>query len=250
MIKLIHTIPRGIVTRAAVRCLLFALVMASGFAVLIENVAAGEYVRPWKDRDQALVLDAYERNGIDWVKVTQNRQIRAFVGKASDGLPPRYKCKMSNKAKRKLCRKTFQNYWLKRELYHTRKTAAKSMGLKWGAYHLGRPGNPVKQANHFIDFAKPQPDELIALDIEHDDPGKWISFADAEVFARQIKKRLGRYPVLYTNHSTAQQRKLPGGGPSFRCFQDCPLVRALQGSGLVSEKCRVCESMNTIQEVF
>ncbi len=184
---------------------LFSL-LAAVFAFLVSaSVHSGEFNRPWKQSDQALVLDAYERNGIDWAKVVQDRQIRAFVGKSSDGLPPAYNCPMKNKAKKTLCRKTFQNYWLKRELYHTRKTAAKSMGLKWGAYHLGRPGNPVAQANHFLEFAQPQPDELIALDIEHDDPGKWISFADAEIFAKQIHKRLGRYPVLYTNHSTAKK---------------------------------------------
>ncbi|KAG1700445.1 outer-membrane immunogenic protein [Nymphon striatum] len=84
-------------------------------------------------------------------------------------------------------------------------TEDSALGLKWGAYHLGRPGNPIAQANHFLDFAKPQDDELIALDIEHDNPKKWISFKDAEIFARQIYARIGRYPVLYTNHNTAQR---------------------------------------------
>ncbi|MEM9330214.1 MAG: GH25 family lysozyme [Pseudomonadota bacterium] len=166
---------------------------------------AGNFLVPWKKSDQALVLDAYERNPIDWPEVAKNKQIRAFIGKSSDGLPPPYHCRMPNETELVLCKKTFQNYWLKRELYHTRKTAAKNLGLKWGAYHLGRPGNPIDQANHFIDFAQPLPDELIALDIEHDDPEKWISFKDAEIFARHIKHRLGRYPVLYTNHNTASR---------------------------------------------
>ena len=166
---------------------------------------ANDFIAPWKDRDQALVLDAYERNPIDWKKVVKDRKIRAFIGKSSDGLPPSYRCPMKDETAITLCKKTFQNYWLKRELYHTRKAAAKNLGLKWGAYHLGRPGNPVEQANHFIDFADPQPDDLIALDIEHDDPEKWISFKDAEIFARHIKARLGRYPILYTNHITARR---------------------------------------------
>lgn len=86
----------------------------------------------------------------------------------------------------------------------TRRAMAKTLGLKWGAYHLGRPGNPREQADHFVDFAKPSDDDLIALDIEDNDPSKWMSLADAEIFANQIKIRLGRYPVLYTNGSTAQ----------------------------------------------
>ncbi len=69
----------------------------------------------------------------------------------------------------------------------TRREMAKTLGLKWGAYHLGRPGNPREQADHFIDFAKPEADELIALDIEDNDPTQWMSLAEAEEFARQIK---------------------------------------------------------------
>jgi hypothetical protein len=90
-----------------------------------------------------------------------------------------------------------------RELFHTRRTVAKALGLKWGAYHLGRPGNPIDQANNFISFADPAPDDLIALDIEEHDPKKWMSLKDAETFARHIHTRLGRWPVLYTNGSTA-----------------------------------------------
>ena len=48
-----------------------------------------------------------------------------------------------------------------RELYRTRRTVAKALGLKWGAYHLARPGNPIDQANHFVDFADPPPDDRV-----------------------------------------------------------------------------------------
>jgi len=169
------------------------------------STLASDFAYPWRDKNRAIVLDAYEKNPIEWEKVVSNKQIRGFIAKASDGLPPPWSCAKTKAADRTLCRKTFQNYWLKSQLYHTRKLVAKSLGLKWGAYHLGRPGNPIQQADHFIRFADPQPDELIALDIEHDDPDKWISLKDAEIFARYIHKRLGRWPVLYTNHHTAQR---------------------------------------------
>ena len=84
------------------------------------------------------------------------------------------------------------------------KVLAKTLGMKWGAYHLARPGNPIKQAEHFLEFTKPEKDELLALDIEHNDPKRWMSLADGEIFARHIKMRTGRYPVLYTNHSTSK----------------------------------------------
>ncbi|MEL7429844.1 MAG: GH25 family lysozyme [Pseudomonadota bacterium] len=160
---------------------------------------------PWKDKTNAIVIDAYEKNPIDWEKLVTNRQIVGFIGKGSDGLPPSWACPKTDDATRLLCRKTFQNYWLKKQLYQSRKLIAKQLGLKWGVYHLGRPGNPIEQANHFIKFTEPEDDDLMALDIEHDDPEKWISLEDAEIFAKHIKKRTGRYPVLYTNHNTAKR---------------------------------------------
>lgn len=176
--------------------------------VLISSVTsisqASDFSYPWRNKQKAIIIDAYEKNPINWHKMVQNKQIRAFIGKASDGMPSPWTCS-GNATEKKICKKSFQNYWMKQQLYHTRKTLAKALGLKWGAYHLGRPGNPIAQANHFLAFAKPQKDELMALDIEHDDPKKWISFKDAEIFARQIYKRTGRYPVLYTNHNTAQR---------------------------------------------
>jgi len=165
---------------------------------------ASEYNKPWQNKQRAIVLDAYEKNHIDWMQVVKNKQIRAFIGKASDGLQSPYACP-GNETEKTICKKSFQNYFMKQQLYHTRRALAKTLGLKWGAYHLGRPGNPIAQADHFINFAKPESDELIALDIEHDNPEKWISFADAEIFAKRIYSRIGRYPVLYTNHDTAKR---------------------------------------------
>ena len=182
--------------KSAIVCLVF---MAS-----LTTAYASEFSYAWRNKQKALVIDAYEKNPIDWQKMVTDKRIRAFIGKSSDGLQSPWACS-GNSTQRKICKKTFQNYFMKQQLYHTRKTLAKALGLKWGAYHLGRPGNPVAQANHFLQFAKPEKDELIALDIEHDDPKKWISFKDAEIFARQIYKRIGRYPVLYTNHDTAKR---------------------------------------------
>ncbi len=168
------------------------------------EVRASDFNHAWRNKQKALVIDAYEKNPIDWNKMVKDKRIRGFIGKSSDGLASPYACG-GNTTKRHLCKKTFQNYFMKQQLYHTRKALAKALGLKWGAYHLGRPGNPIQQANHFINFTKPEKDDLLALDIEHDDPKKWISFKDAEIFAKQVYKRIGRYPVLYTNHDTAKR---------------------------------------------
>lgn len=178
-------------------------VLAVATLLAAASVHASDFSRPWKRLDRALVLDAYEYNSIDWKKMTRDKRIVGFINKGSDGLPPAYRCS-GNATQLRLCRALWRRYSVARELYQTRKTIAKSLGLKWGAYHLGRPGNPIAQAEHFIEFTKPDPDDLIAIDIEEDDPEKWLSLEDAELFAKHIYRRLGRYPLLYTNGSTAR----------------------------------------------
>jgi GH25 family lysozyme M1 (1,4-beta-N-acetylmuramidase) len=183
------------------------LVICATLASLLSSSAsiASEFDRPWQQFNRGLILDAYELNSIDWPELVKDRRIVGFINKATDGLPPVYDCRRGKtKLSRKLCREQFRKYAITRELYHSRKLIASGLGLKWGAYHLGRPGNPIDQANHFINFTNPDANDLIALDIEHNDPKKWMSLEDAEIFATHIKNRLGRYPLLYVNGSTAQ----------------------------------------------
>jgi GH25 family lysozyme M1 (1,4-beta-N-acetylmuramidase) len=177
------------------------------FASCVATVAYAEtrFHRAWKSDAHALVIDAYEFNEINLTAISKNNRVAAFINKASDGMPPEWGCKgAGNETERDLCKKEWRLYAVSKELYHTRRALAKALGLKWGAYHLGRPGNAIDQANHFIDFAEPAPDDLIAIDIEDIGSGKYISLADAEEFARHIYRRLGRYPVLYVNDDTAK----------------------------------------------
>ena len=164
------------------------------------------YNRPWKDPNQLLVLDAYEFNEIDWQELLSDDRIVGFINKASDGMPEVYDCRnggLGNSSPRH-CKTRWRKYSVTKELYNTRRAIAKMNGLKWGAYHMGRPGNPEAQADHFIDFADPQPDEFIAIDLEDNDPEKWMSLEETERFAKRIHQRLGRWPALYTNGSTAK----------------------------------------------
>ncbi len=187
------------VTTAAVK---FACAIVAG-TLLISGSAQAEWKAPWKSGDKALVIDAYEFNPINWQELTSDKRIAGFINKASDGLPPAWSCGKADGDDYKLCKNRWWKYSVTKELYMTRREMAKMKGLVWGAYHLGRPGNPREQADHFIEFAEPADDDLIALDIE-DNSEEWMSLADAEIFADQIKIRTGRYPVLYTNGSTAK----------------------------------------------
>ena len=179
--------------------ILRVLVMLVATTAAATFARAGEFDQPWRSSNTALVIDAYEYTKLDWAKLTRNKRLIGIINKASDGRPPRYGCQ-----KQKLCRALWKRYAAARELYHTRRHLAKALGFKWGAYHLARPGNPIQQAQHFLRFADPDKDDLLALDIEDNDPSKWMSLKDAETFARYIKTRIGRYPMLYTNHSTAK----------------------------------------------
>jgi GH25 family lysozyme M1 (1,4-beta-N-acetylmuramidase) len=185
------------------RRLAAAALLALPASWLSAPAGASDFSAPWLRSDRALVVDAYEYNPIDWTKLATDKRVVGFINKASDGLPPPYKCPAAETEDR-LCKALWKRYAVAQELFRTRRTIARSLGLKWGAYHLARPGNPIEQANHFIDFAEPGPDDLVALDIEENDPAKWMSLADAEEFARHVMRRIGRYPVLYTNGVTAQ----------------------------------------------
>ncbi|WP_338034724.1 glycoside hydrolase family 25 protein [Jiella avicenniae] len=180
-----------------------ALLLAYGFVLASAAPAAAAWNEPWKSADKALVIDAYEFNPIDWNELASDERIAGFINKASDGLAPDWNCNGLKDDDQKLCKNRWWKYSVTKELFQTRRQMAKMKGLLWGAYHLGRPGNPRAQADHFVDFAEPAADDLIALDIE-DNNDDWMSLSDAEIFADQIKIRTGRYPVLYTNGSTAK----------------------------------------------
>jgi GH25 family lysozyme M1 (1,4-beta-N-acetylmuramidase) len=181
---------------------------------------ASDFSAPWKDADRALVIDAYEYNPIDWAELATDKRIVGFINKASDGMPPAYFC-FGDETETRLCKTLWKRHAVAQELFQTRKVVAKALGLKWGAYHLARPGNPVGQANNFINFAKPGPDDLLALDIEDDDPTKWMSLEDAEEFVRHVHRRLGRFPVLYTNGKTA--RHIADNKYKYRLLSRLPL---------------------------
>lgn len=174
-----------------------------GVAFIAASPASAAWDKPWKAEDRALVIDAYEFNPIDWQELTSDKRIVGFINKASDGMPPEWNCRGKSGDAELLCKNRWWKYSVTKELYMTRRAMAKALGLEWGAYHLARPGNPREQADHFIDFAEPEADDLIAIDIE-DNNDEWMSLADAEIFANQIFIRTGRYPVLYTNGSTAK----------------------------------------------
>jgi GH25 family lysozyme M1 (1,4-beta-N-acetylmuramidase) len=179
------------------------LAMFIGIAAFAAGPAkANPLNEPWLDQSRAIVIDAYEHNAINWVEMTADKRITAFIGKASDGDGEPWTCS-DPEVTTEVCRLKFRRYFVAQELYQTRRALAKALGLKWGSYHLGRKGDPVAQADHYLASAKPSPDEVMALDIEGLDD-KWMSLADAGRFVERIHEKTGRYPMLYVNGSVAR----------------------------------------------
>jgi GH25 family lysozyme M1 (1,4-beta-N-acetylmuramidase) len=188
----------------------FALTLICSFLAVLAFVgqaseaSAGER-EPWNDPEYALIVDAYELNTIDWDLLVKDKRIAAFISKASDGLPESFTCTGDHAGDSVAhCKTMWRKYAVSRELFRTRRMVAKANGLLWGAYHLGRPGNPIDQANHFLDYADPQADELMVLDIDGMDSTQFMSLDDAQIFVGHIKERTGRYPILYANNNVAK----------------------------------------------
>lgn len=134
-----------------------------------------EFNEPWKNPNIAIVIDPFEGNDIDWDKLATDKRVVAIIHRATIG----------ERVDKK---------------YAERKIEAKRRGYKWGAYHYGKPGDPVKQADFFLETVKPDKDDLIALDLESTDFEKYMSFAEARVFVNRIKEKTGRYPLVYANN--------------------------------------------------
>jgi lysozyme len=152
---------------------LLALASISAFA------QSPEFSEPWKNPNIAIAIDPYEKNEIDWEKLATDPRVVAIIHRAT----------IADRVDR---------------LYEERKVEAKRRGYKWGAYHVGRPGDPIKQADFFLDTVGPAADDLIALDLESTDATKDMSLADARIFIKRIKEKTGRYPLVYANNEVTK----------------------------------------------
>jgi lysozyme len=158
----------------AIMRLAFAIVLLTTSSLSALSQSSGFY-QPWKNPNVALAIDPFEGNDIDWEKLATDQRVVAIIHRATIG----------DRADKK---------------YAERKIEATKRGYKWGAYHLGKPGDPIKQADFFLETVKPEADDLLALDLESTDATKHMSFAEARIFINRIKEKTGRYPFVYANN--------------------------------------------------
>lgn len=138
-----------------------------------------EFNEPWKNPNIALAIDPFEGNAIDWDKLATDKRVVAIIHRATIG----------DRVDKK---------------YAERKIEAKRRGYEWGAYHFGKPGDPIKQADFFLATVKPEADDLIALDLDGVDPAQHMSFDEALLFIQRIKLQTGRYPFVYANNTVTK----------------------------------------------
>ena len=140
---------------------------------------SSEFSEPWKNPNIALAIDPFEGNAIDWDQLATDHRVVAIIHRATIG----------DRVDKK---------------YAERKIEAKKRGYKWGAYHYGKPGDPIKQADFFLETVKPENDDLLALDLESTEFDKHMSFEEARVFINRVKQKTGRYPILYANNTVTR----------------------------------------------
>lgn len=157
--------------------LLTALIL---IAFGLGSAQTGEFQEPWKDARVAIVIDPYQGNGIVWTEMARDPRVVGVIHRATIGGRTDTK-------------------------YAERKTEATTRGYKWGSYHLGKPGNPITQADFYLDTVRPSADEVIALDIESLNPATDMNLANARRFIQRIREKTGRYPMLYANQAVVKQ---------------------------------------------
>jgi GH25 family lysozyme M1 (1,4-beta-N-acetylmuramidase) len=159
---------------AMIRLVLLAVLPLISSSLTV-SAQSSEFKEPWNNPEIAIAIDPFEGNLIDWDKLATDKRVVAIIHRATIG----------DRVDRK---------------YAERKIEAKKRGYKWGAYHLGKPGDPIKQADFFLATVKPEADDLIALDLESPDATKHMSFEEARIFIKRIKQKTGRYPFVYANN--------------------------------------------------
>lgn len=179
-------------------------------SMILQIVALGqsgssEFHEPWKDPTKAIVLDSFWKNKLDLSALAEDSRVAGIIHKASEGFT----------ADRK---------------YTERKAEALRRGYKWGSYHLGRPGDPVKQADFYLKTAQPGDDEVLALDLE-DTSSRDMNLRNAQRFIKHIREKTGRYPLLYVTDRV--RRSILANYGTDSVFAKTPLWYA-----------RVCQDIN------
>ncbi len=203
------------------RNLLLRLVVPALAAGAVTQAAGSRRHSRLENPSNALVVDAYELNTIDWDSLLSDKRIAAFISKASDGLPESFSCTGDHAGDTVAhCKTMWRKYAVSRELFQTRRLVARAAGLLWGSYHLARPGNPIDQANHFLEYADPKDDEMMILDLEGIDAAE-IHVAGRRADLRRAISRRAPAAIRCFTPTTTPPATSPPTATTIRCWRGC-----------------------------
>ena len=135
-----------------------------------------KYAKAWSHPATTIVIDAFQGNPIDWDKMATDKRVVAVLHRSTIGLTTDTK-------------------------YEERKKIALERGYLWGAYHLGKSGDPIAQAKHFLKVAGSGPETLLVLDLEDTASSKMMNIEGAVKFMEYVYEQTGRIPVVYANQN-------------------------------------------------
>lgn len=89
--------------------------------------------------------------------------------------------------------------------YVAQQQAAKTEGLKWGAYHFATAASLNGQIDNFLRYAAPDPDELFCLDWE-DYGSNTMSLSSVKTWIKEVERELQREGqcVLYSGNTAKE----------------------------------------------
>ncbi|SEF13969.1 lysozyme [Burkholderia sp. WP9] len=111
-------------------------------------------------------------------------------------------------------------------MYKERKDAALKAGLLWGAYHFSSARSVASQVDNFLgavewDAAGVDNNRtLLCLDFEPSTSGPDMSLDQAHEFVTLVRKRTGRWPMIYGGNMLRDAIQPHGADP---ILKNCPL---------------------------
>jgi lysozyme len=156
-----------------------AAARAPALASQAKSVGVSQFNQPWKNSAASIVIDVYQGNSIDWNRMATDKRVVGVIHRSSIGL-------------------TVDSQ------YKARKKIAKDRGYLWGAYHLGRSGDPIAQAKFFLKTIENDPETLMALDLENTSSQSMMNIANSVQFMNYVYNTTGRVPVVYANDTVTK----------------------------------------------
>lgn len=148
--------------------------------LLSSSISSDSFNQPWLNNKTSIVIDAYEGNSIDWDEMSGDKKMVGVIHRSSIGL------RVDKK-------------------YAQREELALERGYLWGAYHLGRPGKVIEQAELFLSLIGDKENTLMILDLEDTNSSRFMNLDEAKEFMDYVYLKTGKVLTVYANHSTTKK---------------------------------------------